>query len=974
MTSTTDAAAKAPYTFPIGAIVAARGREWVVQSGSTDQLLLLTPVAGADNETVGVLPAVERVEPAQFPAPTLDDLGDDRSARLLRDAVRLSVTVVPGPFRSFGKIAVTPRAYQLVPLMMALRLEEAPDDRAHPAARLLVADDVGVGKTVEAGLIARELLATGSSDGISVLCPPHLADQWACELADKFHLSPTRVLASTASRLERDLRHGESIFDRHPITVVSLDYVKSRRRRDDYTQTAPRLVIVDEAHLCAKDPANPNKHLRHELLAGLAADPNRHLVLVTATPHSGKEGAFRSLVGLLHPDLADVDPEHDLSGRQRKLLARHFVARKRYDVRHGYGADTPFPQREDLTDSHGVWQPTGAQRSLASDVEAWARGELSQARQRGQRDWRVRWWSVLGLLRALASSPAAAADTLRKRAGTAELTDDTSVTDVDEVGRQTTLDVDAAARADHAELDLGAQVEPSDADLLRSFADRADEMAGPTGDAKLVRAVELARELVDDGYQPIFFCRFIATAGYLAEHLAGQLDGVTVAAVTGETPSDQRERDVHELIRHDPRVLVATDCLAEGLNLQQWFSAVVHYDLPWSPTRLEQREGRVDRYGQAAEWVRVAALHGQDVFIDGLIVDVLLRKHRAIFKELGIAIPVPGSSEEVIEKATERLFAQPQWTQQRLLDDEGYQQLRVEFDQRWEDAKNREQRSRSKFAQHAIDPSEAVRQLEAAQHAAGDPAELARFISNAVTSLGGQAMRRGEVLTLRLDGLPLHLQDELASALGQASAPDVVDAAIDAEPPPGAFRLSRTHPFVAALSRFVVDAAIDRHEQAPASRVGVIATDAVDRRTALATLRFRHDLATTRHGVPHRHGVTHTMLVEDIATVALRRHGLADDLDPHALADADPTANLADADRREDASWALQRLDDMWADELDQVAHRRADELLEAHRRVRRGFAGGREAGFGRSEASTHLPPDVVGIHVLVPAANQESR
>ncbi len=380
--------------FPVGSLVAARGREWVVQSGSTAQLLVLRPIAGADSEPVGVLPAVEHVEPAQFPPPTLDDLGSDRSARLLRDAVRFGVADVPGPFRSFGRLAVTPRAYQLVPLMMALRLDEAPDERAYPAARLLIADDVGVGKTVEAGLIAAELLASGAAEGLSVLCPPHLADQWTTELAEKFHLHATPVLASTAAKLERDLRYGESLFDRHPVTVVSLDYVKSRRRRDDYIQAAPRLVIVDEAHLCAKDPANTSKHLRHELLKGLADDPRRHLVLVTATPHSGKEGAFRSLVGLLHPDLAHVDPESDLTGDERALLARHFIARKRQDVRYGYGADTPFPEREDLTDPHGRWRPTSQHESLIDDVIAWAKGELHQARQRGQREWRVRWWSV----------------------------------------------------------------------------------------------------------------------------------------------------------------------------------------------------------------------------------------------------------------------------------------------------------------------------------------------------------------------------------------------------------------------------------------------------------------------------------------------------------------------------------------------------------------------------------------------------
>ena len=960
----TDIAATDEVRFPVGSLVSARGREWLVQSGSTDDLLLLRPVAGADNETVGVLPDLEPVTEASFDPPTLEDLGNDRSARLLRDAVKLGVRDVPGPFRSFGKLAVEPRSYQLVPLMMALRLDAAPDEGAHPSARLLIADDVGVGKTIEAGLIAAEMLATGAADGLSVLCPPHLADQWATELREKFHLHATKVLASTAARLERGLSHGESIFERHPVTVVSLDYIKARRRRDEYVQTAPNLVIVDEAHLCAKDPSNTSKHLRHELLTGLADGADRHLLLVTATPHSGKEGAFRSLVGLLHPDLADVDPEDELTAEQRVLLARHFVARKRIDVRHYSDQDTPFPEREDLTDEHGLWRPTAKQDALTSEVIAWARGELDQARRRGKRDERVRWWSVLGLLRALASSPAAAADTLRKRAGTAELAAEATPAEVDEAGRQTTLDVDTDDELAQAELEIGAQV-TDDAERLRGFAEQAEKLAGPTRDAKLSRAAELADELVSDGLSPIFFCRFIATAKYLAEHLSRLLDGVQVVAVTGETPSDQREKDVAELATNEPKVLVATDCLSEGINLQEHFSAVVHYDLPWSPTRLEQREGRVDRYGQAEELVKVASIHGDGITIDELILDVLLRKHVQIRKSLGISIPVPGTSEELIEAAAERLFSLDDWKQEQLLSDREYQRIEADFERRWVNIRDREQRSRSKFAQLSIDPSEAAAQLAAAREATGTVDDLHRFLRSVIPALGGTVQGDGIVpgrrLTLGLDRLPAHLAAELAQALAVERLPDELDVRLERPAPPGGVLLARTHPFVEALARFVVDAAIDRHEQAPAARISVIATTESETRTAVAICRYRHHLTTSRHGQ------THTILVEDIAPVALTSGGLAD-VDPHTLTAAEPTANLADADRREDATWALERLDDGWRLLLDQTAQQRADELLEAHRAVRHGFgAGGREARFGRSSAQPNLPPDVLAVHVTLP-------
>lgn len=125
----------------------------------------------------GILTALEDLEPAQFDLPDPGQVGDARSARLLRDALRLGFRSSAGPFRSFGQIAVEPRPYQLVPLLMALKLDPI---------RLLIADDVGIGKTIEAALVAKESMAQGDVERLAVLCPPHLAEQWQKELRDKW--------------------------------------------------------------------------------------------------------------------------------------------------------------------------------------------------------------------------------------------------------------------------------------------------------------------------------------------------------------------------------------------------------------------------------------------------------------------------------------------------------------------------------------------------------------------------------------------------------------------------------------------------------------------------------------------------------------------------------------------------------------------------------------------------------------------
>ena len=377
-------------SFAVGSLVKARRREWVVLPESQNDLLVLRPLGGTDDEVTGIYTPLERVEPARFDLPDLRFIGDDRSCRLLRDAVRLGFRASAGPFRSFARIAVEPRPYQLVPLLMALKLDPV---------RLLIADDVGIGKTVEASLIARELIDRGEVQRLAILCPPQLAEQWQGELRAKFHLQAELVLPGTAARLERECRLGQSLFDVHPYVIVSTDFIKSDRRRDEFLRTCPELVIVDEAHTCAAaTEGRSTRHQRHHLLVGLAANPNRHLILVTATPHSGNEDAFRSLLTIVNPEFAHLPP--DLSGReheaQRRRLAAHFVQRRRGDIRHYLQDDTPLPEREETEQTYKL---TKEYKQLFDRALKYARETVADPANGNAHRQRVRWWSALALLR-----------------------------------------------------------------------------------------------------------------------------------------------------------------------------------------------------------------------------------------------------------------------------------------------------------------------------------------------------------------------------------------------------------------------------------------------------------------------------------------------------------------------------------------------------------------------------------------------
>lgn len=968
--------------FAVGSLVRARGREWVVLPQSTDELAVLRPLGGTDAETAGILTELEAVEAATFAPPTVEDRGDHRSARMLRDALRLGVRSSAGPFRSFGDIAVTPRPYQLVPLLMALKLD---------TVRLLIADDVGIGKTIEAGLIAKEMLTTGVAGGLAVLCPPHLAEQWQRELSEKFHLDAELVLASTAARLERDLPIGTSIFEAHRLTIVSMDFIKSDRHRDDFLRACPDLVIVDEAHTCA-DPAEGrgSRHQRHQLLEGLAADPDRHLVLVTATPHSGKVGAFRSLLALLDPGFGDLD--EDITDTQRARLARHLVQRRRGDITE-YLGDTPFPERERLEEA---WALSPAYSQLFNDVLAFVRGTV-----RGQSvQQRVRWWSALALLRSLASSPAAAAATLTTRAANAEAAD---VDEADEIAQAMIFDADSevdlqiddsapgalpinSGATDPATEDANGSPDPSTGDFaatLLGFAQRAEALRGGD-DAKLTHLKKLVKRLIADGFAPIVFCRFIPTAEYVAAELRDHLPGtVTVEAVTGLVPPSEREDRVEALGDADKRVLVATDCLSEGINLQHSFTAVVHYDLPWNPTRLEQREGRVDRFGQVAATVRVATMVGRHV-IDRIVEEVLIDKHLAIRKALGVSVPVPATSGEVLEALTDEILAaediEEQIDQQRLSAPGVFE----DFDADWEADAERERASRTRFAQNTIGVDEVQAELVSARAALGDESTVGRFVADAVVAHGGVASqingrqpasggdaatlpgvtdgtatpRRAPALRLDLSETDLALRDRIPLEQSELD----FTAGFTPPVPDGQRLLGRTDPIVSALAGYVLDTALDPLTDSAAARAGVIRTGVVDTRTHLVLVRLRYQLLERR-----RNRALTPMLAEEAAAFVFTGSPgdptwLDDDPDSIAtLLDAPVGSNVPTGMAQEFLTEALDALPS-WSTELQRRAHTGAEALADAHMRVRE-----QARMAGSIEVTPSLPVDVLGVYVMLP-------
>ena len=924
------------HDFQPGNLVRARGREWVVQTESRRDWLRLRPLGGVEDETIALIPELELlpVEHATFEAPDPASAGNHAAALLLRDALRLTLRAGAGPFRSFGNIAVEPRGYQLVPLLMALRLS---------TVRLLIADDVGIGKTIEAGLIARELMDRGEVTRLAVLCPPHLVEQWQSELEERFNLHAVALTAASAARVERELPHGVPLFDHHPVVVVSLDYIKSERHREQFIATAPECIIVDEAHTCASSGAG--KQLRFELLQRLASNAHRHLILLTATPHSGDEAAFYNLLSLLDTRFAALQGRMSASDSLRQELARHFVQRRRKDIAE-WQAETEdgrgFARRmkTELT-----YQLSGDWGNFFDAVQDYCRELAETAERQGTAGGTsLMWYATLALLRCVASSPAAAVKALTTRLEGSETAEDLLTDERLHDGEADDLS--------SSDLEPPAQVQ--DASRLQALIASAQRLSGQKGDPKLTALIQHVDQLLKDGYHPVVFCRYIATAHYVAEHLKTAFPQATIDAITGElTPEERRER-VEDMAEADSRILVATDCLSEGINLQHLFTAVVHYDLAWNPTRHEQREGRVDRFGQQAPEVRCTMLYGQDNPIDGFVLKVILRKGEAIQKELGVMVPLPEDDARINQALVKAALMRREHRAQAPMRQESFdfgepERLLAPLQAQWQDALEKAKANRTVFAQRRIRPNEVLPEWHKQQQALGTLADVQRFLQSACVRLGAplEGTRRPHQMRL----LPQHMPEALRLRLSDEglAAPQLIDWS----------ELHRSHPLVGLFAQHLLEDALGAAHPL-AARCAATLTNDVDVATTLYLLRLRHQLSYVRRREPFQ------MMAEETVALAVRGRTQPEWLvndQATRLLECTPSGNLPpDAVQRE----VRQAIAFLAAhpEQLQALAQRRADNLLADHHRVREAAR-----DVGQYSVSPCLPVDVMGVYVLLPDA-----
>jgi SNF2 family DNA or RNA helicase len=541
-----------PHMLRPGDLVVVRRARWRVvdvRVYSDGQLITLCGASasqfGIERRVLAPFDTIERIEPARKPR-HVRAVRWRRACRTLLAADR-----PPGALWTAADARIDLLPYQLEPALAVVR---------GIGCRLLLADEVGLGKTIQAGLVVSELRRRAAIDRALVLTPAGLRDQWAQELADRFAMHAASVDGHVLRRLAAELPIGVNPWATLSLAIASLDYVKRPEVLPMVAALAWDVVIVDEAHGAAGES---ERHAAVQALTSGAA----YVVMLTATPHSGDRRAFAALcdVGVVNND--------DL------LVFR----RTRRDV--GLGT---------VRRVHALrLRSSAAERRMHLLLAAYSDAVRAERGGRGQRDA----WLALSLLhkRAL-SSPWSLAQSVERRLHA-------FIEPVDAAGSlaQLALPLDDAngelAGADEPPVwpsDLRLSDPRRERRLLEALAAAARTAA--QHDTKVDALVRLLRR---SGESAVVFTEYRDTLG----HLAGRLQAArglpaTRVLLHGGLGRAERVAALDRFSSADRALLLATDAAAEGLNLHHRCRLVVNLELPWNPMRLEQRIGRVDRIGQ----------------------------------------------------------------------------------------------------------------------------------------------------------------------------------------------------------------------------------------------------------------------------------------------------------------------------------------------------------------------------------------
>ena len=549
-------------------MVRVRDEDWLVTQVSTTSDGMLVTVQG--------LSELVRDTTAQFSA-GLDHIVpvDPRRTRVIADTstrhrlsrlwleATLRKTALPATSTELAVVSdvlADPLAYQLTAVRQAL-------DPANLRPRILLADTVGLGKTLEIGMILAELVRRGRGDRILIVTPRHVLEQMQHEMWSRFALPFVRLDSVGIQRVRRSVPASRNPFSVFHRAIISIDTLKSDRYLNHLRKQRWDAVVIDESHNVT------NKGTLNNRLADILARQTDALILASATPHNGDPKSFAELIRLLEPTAVHADGSLDEEAVRRLVIRRH---RHSDEVRDVVGGRW----KERLTPVNKLVAPSPAEDAVAGELSrTWLHGDdgaLPPGSQgKGSRGDSLFAWT---LAKSFLSSPAALIQTIDER----------------------------LARRRSRAAAAGSTPEPSEQSHALA---RLRELAVEANTTASGKYQELLTELRRIGIGPrstervVIFAERITTLTWLAEHLREDLHlPADAVRVMHGSLSDVEQQEIVEQFRqaHAPvRVLVTGDVASEGVNLHAQCHELIHYDIPWSLIRIEQRNGRIDRYGQS---------------------------------------------------------------------------------------------------------------------------------------------------------------------------------------------------------------------------------------------------------------------------------------------------------------------------------------------------------------------------------------
>lgn len=620
----------------IGQLVIVRNRAFVVteiiysslqREGIADNSNHLVKLSSVEDDALGeefqviweLEPGTSIREKSSLPDP--DSFDHPKRLQAFLDAVRWGAIsqaddrTLQSPFRS----GIEVDDYQLDPVVRALTM---------PRVNLLIADDVGLGKTIEAGLVVQEMILRHRVRSVLIVCPSSLQVQWKEEMRDKFGLEFRIIDSESISQLRRKRGIHVNPWSHFPRIITSIDFLKRERPLRTFRETLPSgdqptypraydLLIVDEVHNVA--PSGRGKYATDSMrtFAIRSLTPHfEHKIFLSATPHNGYRESFAALLELL-----DNQRFTRVLTPNRNQLDAVMVRRMKSELKLRWDGSRRFAER---VVKHLEVPYTDEERQTHRALQQYSELRLKQTASDGER---MAAEFVLKLLKKrLFSSPAAFGITLEKHINTvggtktsndilrdiADFTDDYA--DDEEYESETGEVVSSVSRI----LSPLSIEEKSLINQLREYAAKTSRRP----DCKAQTLIDWLKQTLRPGgkwneERVILFTEYRATQKWLFDLLAREgfvADG-RLEMIYGGMPNDQREPIKAAFQTHPGdsavRILLATDAASEGVNLQNHCSRLIHYEIPWNPNRMEQRNGRVDRHGQKADEVHIHHFVGQ---------------------------------------------------------------------------------------------------------------------------------------------------------------------------------------------------------------------------------------------------------------------------------------------------------------------------------------------------------------------------